>query len=626
MLPDNPKPEPTVEDSMLLQAIDAIREEKFARARDILTNLLQTDQQNPDYWVWMSAAMETQKERLYCLQTAFKLDPTNASAKRGLTLMGALPQDGPLQPFPMNHPRPWEARQKQAEEKPKAAASPAFRLAIVIGLVSLLLIGTLIGFGVINKRPATAATQQVLSGTARPTVTPYATNGNESAPQLSTARPLAELMSTPYTPTPIYAATPHGEAAGDSYKGALRAYKNGQWELVGIMMAQVATSQPGSADALYFIGEANRLSGKFAEAVNYYTSAIEVNPNFAPSYLGRARATIALTPLKNVLDDLNKAVEIDPNYPEAYMERGLFYMNKRDLKSAQTDLEHAAKLGDSPQVELNLARVLLAQQENSTAVEAAKRANQMDVTMLDSYLVLGMAYRANGQTEQAVDVLETYLKYQPDNAEAFAVLGAAYYNRGDYATAEKNLTQSLHLNKNIADGYFWLGQTNLALKEYDKALVNYQKARDIDPDSFDVGEGLAKAYMANGEFNNSYIAILKVEKSVVTPGQRARFVYIRALSLDKLNEPDAAFRDWSELLSMPISATTVDMRQTATLRVVALRSPTPGLASITPTRTPTTTLAAGTSVRPSKTPKPTDTRVPTSTPPGTPPAPKTPKP
>ena len=90
---------------LLQQAVEAIRQEQFARARDILTKLLRTDQNNPDYWVWMSAAMETQKERLYCLQTAFKMDPTNSAARRGLILMGPLPPDDSIQPLPMDHTR-----------------------------------------------------------------------------------------------------------------------------------------------------------------------------------------------------------------------------------------------------------------------------------------------------------------------------------------------------------------------------------------------------------------------------------------------------------------------------------------------------------------------------------------
>lgn len=614
MLPDSNPPELSPEDLMLQQAVEAIRKEQFAQARDILTKLLRVDQQNPDYWVWLSAAMETQKERLYCLQTANQMDPTNSAARRGLILMGALPADETLTPFPMNHPRPWEAKVKLTEDQDKPSefkkmtGSAGFRLGAVIGLGVLVLIGVVIGLGVVlSKAPAILVG---LTGTPRPTVTAYATNSNQSNVIPATARPLADMLLTPYTPTPIYAATPHGEAASDSYKGAMRAYKNGQWDMVAIMMAQVATAQPGSADALYFVGEANRQSGKNQEAIDSYDLAIGINANFAPSYLGRARANQALGNTKNILVDLNTAISLDPNYAEAYMQRGLYYYNKHDLPAARADLEQASSLSQSPLVEINLARVLLAQEENAAGLEAAKRANQMDVTMLEGYLVLGMAYRANGKLNEAVDLLETYLKYQPDNAEAFAVLGAAYYNRGEYDIAKKNLQQAIRFDKFNWEGHFWLGQTNMALKDYDTAQTNFRAALLYNPDSFDAGEGLAKSYMAKGEYNNSYIAIIKVEQLAKTDKERARFVYIRALSLDQLNQPDAAYRDWSEILSLPFEATTSAMREKAKLRVLELRSPTPK----PPTATVTSTALPSATRPPTRTPKPEDTRMPTVTP------------
>ncbi|MFN3309108.1 MAG: hypothetical protein ACK44E_07850 [Anaerolineales bacterium] len=53
------------DEPLLQDAIEAIRQEKFERARDILTRLLRTDQKNPTYWLWMSAAVQTPKEKRY---------------------------------------------------------------------------------------------------------------------------------------------------------------------------------------------------------------------------------------------------------------------------------------------------------------------------------------------------------------------------------------------------------------------------------------------------------------------------------------------------------------------------------------------------------------------------------
>src|SRR5215207_8121391 len=149
------------DDALFQEAVDALREGNKTRARELLTGLLKNNQNNATYWVWMSATVDTAKERIYCLQTAFKLDPQNVAAKRGLILHGALPADETVQPFPVNRPRAWEEKLLLAHEKPKpkgwaaVKASPVARLGGVVAL-GLLVIGAVIfGFIIPSANRAT---------------------------------------------------------------------------------------------------------------------------------------------------------------------------------------------------------------------------------------------------------------------------------------------------------------------------------------------------------------------------------------------------------------------------------------------------------------------------------------
>src|SRR5512133_1034608 len=139
-------------DAVFQEAVEALRVGNKSRARELLTGLLKTDQNNPTYWVWMSATVDTAKERIYCLQTAFKLDPQNAAAKRGLILHGALPADETIQPFPVNRPRAWEEKLLLAHEKPKlkgwaaVRASPVARIGGFIALGAVIVSAVVFGF------------------------------------------------------------------------------------------------------------------------------------------------------------------------------------------------------------------------------------------------------------------------------------------------------------------------------------------------------------------------------------------------------------------------------------------------------------------------------------------------
>src|SRR5512145_1131412 len=136
-------------DEVFQEAIEAVRAGNKSRARELLTGLLKTDQNKATYWVWMSTTVDSAKERIYCLQTAYKLDPQNAAAQRGLILHGALPPDETVQPFPVNRPRAWEEKLLLAHEKPKLKGWAAIRASPVArfgGLVALsaVLIGVVV--------------------------------------------------------------------------------------------------------------------------------------------------------------------------------------------------------------------------------------------------------------------------------------------------------------------------------------------------------------------------------------------------------------------------------------------------------------------------------------------------
>src|SRR5512132_2316650 len=155
-------------DAVFQEAVEALRGGNKSRARELLTGLLKTDQNNATYWVWMSATVDTTKERIYCLQTAFKLDPQNEAAKRGLILHGALPPDETIQPFPVNRPRSWEEKLLLAHEKPRAKgwaavkASPVARLGGLVALGAVLIGAIVFGFLQLSGGQATR----------QPTITP----------------------------------------------------------------------------------------------------------------------------------------------------------------------------------------------------------------------------------------------------------------------------------------------------------------------------------------------------------------------------------------------------------------------------------------------------------------------
>lgn len=71
--------------TLLSEGIAAAKAGDRQGARDLLARVVQMDDRNVTAWLWLSGVVDDLNYREVCLQTALKLDPGNAAARRGLT-------------------------------------------------------------------------------------------------------------------------------------------------------------------------------------------------------------------------------------------------------------------------------------------------------------------------------------------------------------------------------------------------------------------------------------------------------------------------------------------------------------------------------------------------------------
>jgi tetratricopeptide (TPR) repeat protein len=580
--------------SKLQEAIEALRRQDTTRAKDILSGLLKDEPNNVEYWVWMSAAVETAKERLYCLQTAARLDPENAAARRGLRLLGALPPDDSLPPFPLNQPRTWLEDLYVAGDQPSRGgrldlSSPEVRLFGLLGL-GLLAFAALVFLFVAPRRLS-----PLIAPGPPPTFTFTPTSLTTSTPVVRTATPtfigptpLWMFLDATYTPTPLYVNVTHSISFRDVHRAAMLEFRNGNWALAVTHFEQLLFYEPGAVDAHYYIGEIHRFTGEYSRALQSYDRAIAMDRNFGAAYLGRARTRLLLNPGADILGDLNRAVELAPDFAETYLERAAYYLGRNNLTAARRDLMVALDLAPlSPSVHLWLARLHLAAGEAPQALQAALQANELDLTLLPVYLVLGQAYQANGQLDKAVGAMQAYVLYQPEDARALLILGAAYAASGDYPAAEEMLTRALSYDSRLGEAYLQRGLVYLQLREGRRAENDLRAARQYLPESFDLALGIARAQILQERFGDGYLQVERSRALAQSDMEMAQVYYWRAICLEALNNLPAAYRDWQALLALPAGAMPPEWRVLAEQHMTAIRTPTPTSGPPAATVTPT---------------------------------------
>ncbi len=590
-----------VEDKIFQEALAAIEVGNNTRAKDLLTRLLKQNQQNPQYWLWMSAVVRSNKERRYCLNQVLQFDPQNVDARRGLTLLGDLPLDDSLRVPLQKQQRKWTIPEIAGLESEKVKI-PWLRMSLAVAALAVVIGLIFVAFGS-NRLWIFQNRQVAVLGTAQSTPTFPATN----TPTITitvrnpTATPPWMALIATYTPTPLYVNTPHPII--EAYQIAVRRYQRGDWQQSIQYFNQALQTEKNSPDLYYLLGEAYRQNGQLAEALGAYNQAIQLDSQFAPPYLGRARIALLSEPesFNEITRDLENAIRFDSQMGEAYLELANLQFLEKNWQDAQLNLEEAAiYLPDSPFISIASGKIALQQKDYAKAIEFAKLANQQDQTVLDTYRFLGEVYQAAGQFSDSLEPLTVYSRYAPkDDPQAIAWLGKAYAASGDSDEALQLFAQALKNDRYAVDIYMQRGQLYFSSEKYDLAFDDFSTAFKLKPKLYEACMMKGETQLKLGGPGNAYIQLSECQKLAETDSELARMFFYRAVSLEALKN-DVAVQDWERMLNLAPEAIEPEWLATAQAFLSLRYSPTP---SLTGTITPRTTQTPSqTSTPPASTP------------------------
>jgi tetratricopeptide (TPR) repeat protein len=585
------------EDIMLQQAIDALRSGQRARCRDLLTRLLRVNQNNPQYWLWLSAAVDTPKEQIYCLQSALRLDPNNLTIQQGLILLGALPANPVIQPHLQQ--RQWQVVEQEVPNQ-SAWSNPWLRMLVFTASALFflaLLVWAAVSFNNSRQKPVAFIPTSTSGPTPTFTYTPTAMQGTRlpgtPTPTQSGPLSLAQKLKLQYTPTPFYMGTPH--AANEAYRIAFRAFNQGAYTEALNHFAQASKMDPYAPDIVYLMAEIYYLQEDYSKALDAYKQSAEIDPGFAPAYLGIARTSLIQEPQTEVLEDLQKAIELDPDFGLAYLELAAYYLQHSELELAQEMLDQSKDiLNPSALWHTYQAQVEITSEDYSTAYQHAQQSLKLDRGLLPTYRVMGQAALFNQKYKEALEALDIYTEYEPDDAQAWLWRAQALYQTHKYSQAVEAVNNALSLQRELPEAYFYRGLANLELNQGQKAVNDFLVSLRGNAQSFRHNLNLGRALLTAERYTDARGQLTACEDLAGSDEELAQVYYYRALSSEALENRPAAIKDWQLLLALP-----EDSVQTAWLRKASLAlTPTP---TITPTFTPSPTPTSTHSPTPTKT-------------------------
>ena len=266
-----------------------------------------------------------------------------------------------------------------------------------------------------------------------------------------------------------------------------------------------------SAEALDAYSEARALldrydvPGNVDRAIGLLTRATATDPKFAEAYaaLGDAqwiryqyldkRAEVAARATAAVME----ALRLDPEAAPVYYSLGNMQYRTGQYESAVTSLRRAIELQpDADEPHRLLGLVLAAKGDVDAAVVELHRAIQM-LPRWNNYMSLGYVLHTAGRYNDAIDALRKAIELQPSNSEAYQLLGTTYHMIGDLPQAIGNYEHAARLAPN-AYAYGNLALAYYAAKRFDEARDAYLEGIKFDPHNASLHRDLADVYRRLG--------------------------------------------------------------------------------------------------------------------------------
>jgi len=244
----------------------------------------------------------------------------------------------------------------------------------------------------------------------------------------------------------------------------------------------------------------------FNIAIDDFTNAIKINPNFAEAYTKRAAVYDRLIKYDLALSDYSALIRINQDDIEAYKKRGSIYYKKREYDKAIADFDQAIKRKSTDAyayffkgkifVEMPNPDLERALQSLGKALEQKKYLQTQDLA--DMYFYYGIVYEKQEHYTDAIDNYTEAIRLDPNAVEKYKrramLYEQLYEQKDDKRWASKALDdykQLIKLKPDDIDNYKKCARLSEVFKQWGEAVKFYTKIIEYDSDD-------AEAYCRRG--------------------------------------------------------------------------------------------------------------------------------
>jgi cellulose synthase operon protein C len=266
-----------------------------------------------------------------------------------------------------------------------------------------------------------------------------------------------------------------------TFRGEIQLRRNQVNQAVQTLQA-VVTRNPGMAVAHHQLGLALDQLGELDRAGAEWQQAVRLQPNMAEAYRALAGLALQKGDMSGLEQYASEIVRLQPASPDGYALRSISLMNRKRYPAAELDARKAIEIAPQlPVGYVEIGNMSAQQQKYSDAANWYEQALSRDPSSVDALRGLVTVYVAEKQTDKAIARINSQIAMASSNSGFYDLLGSVLLSKKDQPGAETAFKKAVRLDKNNADAYVKLGQSQVSRGAVDEALGTYAEATAANP-------------------------------------------------------------------------------------------------------------------------------------------------
>ncbi|MBD2040669.1 serine/threonine-protein kinase [Microcoleus sp. FACHB-672] len=256
---------------------------------------------------------------------------------------------------------------------------------------------------------------------------------------------------------------------------------------IGLASVSIVNSiHSSNANDLYSRGNTLYNLKRYEEALESYTKAIKIKPDYAEAWKDKANALSSLKQQKEALEAYEKAIQIKPDYLEAWLGRSYVLDNLKRYEEAIASLDEALKIQPTYSEAWNgRGEVLLKVPRYEEAITSYEKAIEIRPDYYEAWYNRGWALHNLQRYEDAVASYDKAVEFKSDYYKAWHNRGNSFLKLNRYKDAVESYDKAVRLKPDYFQAWYSKGNALSNLKRYQDAIESYQKAVQLKPDSYE---------------------------------------------------------------------------------------------------------------------------------------------